>query len=473
MGFSISQDWYYGDKKIYLEASFKIGWGVDVFLGGKTALSATAGIGGIQAGIVDKSDEIEYGYTDSAWGDLLTSFNGSAITYDEIGNPLSYYNGAVFSWTGRQLTGASYGGNTYTFTYNDAGVRQTKVKNGVTTTFYYDGNTLIAEETAGNITMYLYDAQGSPIGFRYRSASYTTDQWDVYWYGKNLQGDITEIYSNAGVKLLAYNYSAWGNPTIIEYNGGKSTTAVNNHLTYRGYYYDTDLGLYYLISRYYDAITGRFISADGLVSTGQGFTGYNMFAYCGNNPISRIDFTGMFWKEAKEFISNAWTQIKTWANNTFGAGCSSTLTIEENATHTIPDPSPITVTTGTQTTQTVLELGDTSKPVSVYANHDVQDPVKSSSAGLIININNFTLDSRLGLDDISLSGLFTYYDTTNAFGIKLNLSEFKIGFEASSTIQWDNTTETSYTNFSVSGWAILAAYFLVTTGQYVPSPSCP
>lgn len=50
-------------------------------------------------------------YTDSEWGDLLTSFNGTTITYDEIGNPLSYYNGSAytFSWEGRRLVGATKG----------------------------------------------------------------------------------------------------------------------------------------------------------------------------------------------------------------------------------------------------------------------------------------------------------------------------------------------------------------------------
>ena len=56
-----------------------------------------------------------------------------------------------------------------------------------------------------------------------------------------------------------------------------------------------DLELYYLNSRYYDSNTGRFISPDKYISTGQGLLGYNMFAYCGNNPVNRIDPTGEAW----------------------------------------------------------------------------------------------------------------------------------------------------------------------------------
>ena len=68
-----------------------------------------------------------------------------------------------------------------------------------------------------------------------------------------------------------------------------------NPIRYRGYYYDTESGLYYLKSRYYDPVTCRFINADGYISTGQGLLSTNMFAYCGNNPVNRKDPTGQFW----------------------------------------------------------------------------------------------------------------------------------------------------------------------------------
>lgn len=65
-----------------------------------------------------------------------------------------------------------------------------------------------------------------------------------------------------------------------------------NPYKYRGYYYDSEIGLYYLKTRYYDSNTGRFINADSYVSTGQGLTGYNMYAYCNNNPVMNVDPTG-------------------------------------------------------------------------------------------------------------------------------------------------------------------------------------
>ena len=97
---------------------------------------------------------------------------------------------------------------------------------------------------------------------------------------------------NTGVKLVSYVYDAWGNFTVSYHNGGENTYAANNPYRYRGYYYDIDLGLYYLNSRYYDSNTGRFISADEYVYTGQALLGANMFAYCLNNPVNYIDDEG-------------------------------------------------------------------------------------------------------------------------------------------------------------------------------------
>ena len=127
----------------------------------------------------------------------------------------------------------------------------------------------------------------------YRTTSYAEGAFDVFWYEKNLQGDIVAVYNSSGIKLVTYDYyDAWGNYTVSYSNSGASTGVQYNPFRYRGYYYDTDLGMYYLQSRYYDAKICRFISADGYVSTGQGLLGNNMFAYCNNNPVNNVDPTG-------------------------------------------------------------------------------------------------------------------------------------------------------------------------------------
>ena len=185
----------------------------------------------------------------------------------------------------------------YTFTYNDEGIITSKNNGNHTTNYYLDGNKIIAEVTGGTILFYLYDCSGSVIGMKYRSSSYDAGEWDVFWFEKNMLGDVIAVYDDTGTKLVTYSYDAWG-ACIASYNNSgveNNSPVALNPFRYRGYYYDEDLGLYYLGSRYYDPITRRFINSDGYVSTGQGLTGYNMFAYCGNNPVNRIDTTGDSW----------------------------------------------------------------------------------------------------------------------------------------------------------------------------------
>ena len=242
-------------------------------------------------------------YSDSQWGDLLTSYDGHTITYDEIGNPLSYFNGSAytFTWEGRRLVGATTSTKEMFFTYNDEGIRTSKTINGVVHTYQLNGSQIVAESWGDKLIVYLYDASGAPIGMMYRTTSYAINTFDVFWFEKNLQGDIIAVYNSSGTKIATYTYTdAWGNHSVSYSNGGGSTGAQYNPFRYRSYYYDTDLGLYYLQSRYYDAKICRFINADSALY--HSMLGYNMFAYCGNNPVNYFDPTG----EYSEALNPSW-----------------------------------------------------------------------------------------------------------------------------------------------------------------------
>ena len=189
----------------------------------------------------------------------------------------------------------------------------------------------------------MYNSTGI-VGFRYRASSYARDVWDTYLYEKNLQGDIVAVYDGNGTKKISYTYDAWGNFTATYHNGASATNLFNPY-TYRGYYYDKDLSLYYLSSRYYDSNTGRFINADAVISGVTGtLQGYNMFAYCFNNPVNMDDGNGN-WPEwgTKAIVVAAVATVIVAATvatvATFGAGSvagvaaiTTTLTIAAKAT---------------------------------------------------------------------------------------------------------------------------------------------
>ena len=135
---------------------------------------------------------------------------------------------------------------------------------------------------------FVYDESGKPFALKY---STNGTSFQTYYYVLNLQGDVVKlIHYIPGFEyesVAAYEYDAWGN--IVSSSG---RLAEINPLRYRGYYYDSETGFYYLQSRYYDPANRRFISADSYQSTGQGFVGTNMFAYCNNNTPIYSDPTG-------------------------------------------------------------------------------------------------------------------------------------------------------------------------------------
>ena len=181
---------------------------------------------------------------------------------------------------------------------------------GVKHTYRLDGSLIIAEEFGNHLYLYLYDAEGTPIGLQYRNSSYAEEEFDTYWFEKNLQGDVIGIYTDGGVLVATYEYNAWGELLNWGYlpdaDGTYETLAQTNPFRYRGYYYDTETGLYYLNSRYYDASVCRFLSPDSagiLESSPMGLSDKNLYAYCDNNPVMRRDDGGMFWDTVFDVVS--------------------------------------------------------------------------------------------------------------------------------------------------------------------------
>ena len=119
-----------------------------------------------------------------------------------------------------------------------------------------------------------------------------------------MQGDVIGIVDNSGTKVVEYTYDEWGK--LLATTGTLATTiGTLNPFRYRGYYYDTETGFYYCRARYYDPEICRWLNADNVIAgVGGLIQGYNMFAYCFNNPINMIDEIGDWpsWKKIKKAL---------------------------------------------------------------------------------------------------------------------------------------------------------------------------
>ena len=244
--------------------------------------------------------------------------SASAISYryqyDNYGNRTAktYYHGSntiqSYEWErGRLLKNIknTSGNVVASYTYDLNGVRYTKTADGVTTTYFYNGNTLLGENKSnGTRLRYFYDASGL-CGFSYFNGSETK----FYTYVKDVLGNIVMIKDDMGVPLVRYTYNEWGVCFVEAFNLNNNAAAELalgnlNPFRYRGYYYDSESNLYYLMSRYYDPEIGQFISMDAVAYLKpETIGGVDLYAYGLNNPVMYVDPTGH---------SPEWLQIAGW-----------------------------------------------------------------------------------------------------------------------------------------------------------------
>ena len=237
--------------------------------------------------IVKKGDFI-FVY-DSTIKDRLVSFNGVKIEYDSANplNPKSYGNNN-YKFEGRRLTRLSFNGSYYDYIYNDQGLRIKKVDNkGNTCNYTYDGDKLITETSNKGRFDFLYDENGSLYGF-------VKDKVEKYLYIRDSLQNILGIADINGKIIVKYGYDAWGLTTKIE---DSSTSHIGdlNPFRYKGYYYDSESGMYYCKTRYYVPLWGRWLNADSpFFLDPHNIRNCNLFSYCVNDPVSGKDFDGTF-----------------------------------------------------------------------------------------------------------------------------------------------------------------------------------
>ena len=204
------------------------------------------------------AEETTFAYKADGWVDQLVQVDDKALTYDANGNVLTYGD-RTFTWErGRILKEIEEGENTYSYSYDDEGIRTAKTVNGVTTSYITEGGVILSQSDGSNTMLFQYDSNSNLSGFTYNGTQ--------YHYITNQMGDVCGITDAEGNLLATYRYDEWGNLLSIEPaeegNAQQLALAEANPFRYRSYYYDAEIGLYYVSSRYYDPEIGRFINAD-------------------------------------------------------------------------------------------------------------------------------------------------------------------------------------------------------------------
>ena len=231
------------------------------------------------------NETVFYTYGDNNWKDKVTAIGGKAITYDAIGNPLTY-DGWTFTWkAGRMLASMVKSGTNAQFTYDHNDLRIKKVVNGVTTNYTLNGKNVVHMTQGSHDLHFFYDAQGKPGMVTYNDVD--------YFYVYNLQGDVVALIDANGTQVVEYGYDAWGNP-ISKTGSLAATIGTLNPFRYRGYVYDEETGLYYLRSRYYNPVWKRFVNSDQHLGIVRGINTHNTYSYCFNSPCTMSDQSGQF-----------------------------------------------------------------------------------------------------------------------------------------------------------------------------------
>ena len=226
---------------------------------------------------------MRFSYGNANWKDQLTAVDGTPITYDAIGNPL---NDGTWQYTwenGRQLARMQSANVDARFVYNESGLRVQKIVNGVVTDYVLHGKNVVHMTRGEDALHFFYDAQNRPAVVVYNNVPYA--------YVKNLQGDVIAILDAEGNVVVGYTYDAWGVP-IGKAGSMNTTLGVLNPFRYRGYVFDEETQSYYLCTRYYNPIWGKFTNPDTILGKIGKYFSHNIYTYCQNSAIVRTDTNG-------------------------------------------------------------------------------------------------------------------------------------------------------------------------------------
>ncbi len=243
----------------------------------------------------------------------LMSTGGSAYTNDADGNTLSDGTRTSVWDSQNRLVSCTAGGTVSTYTYGADGLRRSSTVNGVTTYYVYDGSMMVREmkQNAQGVLQPTATYLQGPRGPEYRrddtqaEGTYTDASGTQYpagktrWYVYDGLGSVVGEVDPSGNLTSSGTFDVYG---AKRQGGTGAATSRQGFVGSLGHVSDAETGLVYMRARYYDPNVGRFVSQDPKRS------GLNWYAYCGNDPVNKVDSSGQEESVLHDVIE-------------FGAGC--------------------------------------------------------------------------------------------------------------------------------------------------------
>ncbi|QWH13740.1 type IV secretion protein Rhs [Bacillus mycoides] len=249
-------------------------------------------------------------------GNQLVKFGNESLMYDANGNRISDGKYKYIWNENDQLVSITKQGESNafaTYKYDENNRRIEKSVNGQVTRYFYDGDSInLLYETDGSGTVlrqYVYSINGARLAMKSKG--------QTLYYHYNPRGDVVAMTDQNREVVATYEYDAWGNVVKSEAKG----IAADNAFGYAGYMYDKEIGMYYLIARYYNPDHGVFLSVDPDPGDSDDPVTQNGYTYADNNPVMNIDPDGHYAMRIKTKLRQAWgkvdRKVTQWSKNDY------------------------------------------------------------------------------------------------------------------------------------------------------------
>jgi len=239
----------------------------------------------------------------------IGQFGAASLGFDAEGQTTSKVDAlgtSVYQWDSRgRLTQVTLpSGQLVTYGYDALGRRVSRVANGVTTTFQYDGEDIVIDRVSGGIAIDYLNGPAVDDILRQTGGTFGT-----LYYLQNHQGSVTALTNVGGAVIEQQQYESFG----------ASAGSVRTRYGYTGRERDELTGLIYYRARWLDPSQGRFLSEDPI-----GFSdSINLYSYVDDDPINYTDPYGLAknWSDAQckkllnDIISRTNRIMRRWARS--------------------------------------------------------------------------------------------------------------------------------------------------------------